>query len=904
METSKTVAHEIGGIQNDALRFGLHGVKSDIVEAHPLQSAYQSAKKTQDEMKRKVLASTYGMALPLKMDLDKQIISRFQRPPGAIPSSMLGLDALTGSLDDITFEDYLIDPHDSEAFLKPDMHHGMEGFRLPIFLKSFSRSFRRSTLSKREVRIKMEASKAVVHEIGGIQNDALRFGLHGVKSDIVEAHPLQSAYQSAKKTEDEMKRKVLASMYGTALPLKMDLDRQILSRFQRPPGAIPSSMLGLDALTGSLDDITFEDYLIDPHDSEAFQKPDMHHGMEVRLGLSKGPGFRLPIFLKLGLRLLHRMSLQQAVQPRSSANGFSRRRVEKGVTSGSKTRDRLVYLTTCLIGHQVDVQVKNGSVFSGIFHATNADKDFGIVLKMARLTKDASSRGQKAVLDTVGKAPSKTLIIPAHEFVQVIAKGTPVTRSGLSNELQVEKQQEIMLDSCISQSRHVEVERELERWVPDKDDPQCSELDNIFDRPWTGSWDQFKVNEALFGVKSTFNEELYTTKLEKGPQTRELEEEAIRIAREIVGEETHDLHLAEERGTYPHGNFEMDEETRFSSVFRGVDDSGCDEDEDVMCDSRNTETFGNSSGPTSSRSFADMTSGKCYNDEVQPSQLNANREFYQSGSLAPELRSRGNNAVEDDVRVHDNHISEEREDALVQVLVKMQTCGDEAQTTISEDSQSSITKKDGPDRITLSPDTTAYAASNVLAKGQEKTSSLHELSDDSISGKVHGAMQSKNSRGQLGSSTSSTSESGGATSASSGPALSPSSSMGSLSSEKSSLNPNAKEFKLNPNAKSFVPSQTPIRPLSPANDGSFYFPTNLPALPHMPGMPVGFGIGPSFAGPQPLLFNPQAVPVQTPQAYISSNGTQYGQPMIMGHPRQVIYMPGYPMEMPYKGREY
>lgn len=61
------------------------------------------------------------------------------------------------------------------------------------------------------------------------------------------------------------------------------------------------------------------------------------------------------------------------------------------------------------------------------------------------------------------------------------------------------------------------------------------------------SWDQFKVNEALFGVKSTFNEELYTTKLERGPRMRELEEEALRIAREIEGEETQDLHLAEVR---------------------------------------------------------------------------------------------------------------------------------------------------------------------------------------------------------------------------------------------------------------------------------------------------------------------------------------------------------------------
>jgi hypothetical protein len=33
--------------------------------------------------------------------------ARFQRPPGALPSSLLGYEALTGSLDDFGFEDYL-----------------------------------------------------------------------------------------------------------------------------------------------------------------------------------------------------------------------------------------------------------------------------------------------------------------------------------------------------------------------------------------------------------------------------------------------------------------------------------------------------------------------------------------------------------------------------------------------------------------------------------------------------------------------------------------------------------------------------------------------------------------------------------------------------------------------------
>ncbi|XP_028079774.1 uncharacterized protein LOC114281496 isoform X2 [Camellia sinensis] len=79
----------------------------------------------------------------------------------------------------------------------------------------------------------MEAArrkKAIEHEIGGLQNDTLRFGLHSVKSEIVGSHPLQSAYQSTKEVQEQMKRRILVNTYGSAFPLKMDLDRQMLSR--------------------------------------------------------------------------------------------------------------------------------------------------------------------------------------------------------------------------------------------------------------------------------------------------------------------------------------------------------------------------------------------------------------------------------------------------------------------------------------------------------------------------------------------------------------------------------------------------------------------------------------------------------------------------------------------------
>lgn len=628
------------------------------------------------------------------------------------------------------------------------------------------------------------------------------------------------------------------------------------------------------------------------------------------------------------------MNPQQIAQSRSSANGFSRRKNEKeignrveikpqpgksninkmttaGLQTGNKggvespSRDRLVYATTCLIGHQVEVQVLDGSVFSGIFHATNTETDFGVILKMARVTKAGSSRGQKNFSDSVRKPPSKTLIIPGKEIVQIVAKSVSVTRDGLMNELQPDRLHDIMIDSSISQSRHVDLERELTPWVPDDDNPECPELDNTFDRHSNRGWDQFEANAALFGVKSTFNEELYTTKLDRGPNMREREREALRIAREILGEDTQDLHLAEERGIRFEGKFDLDEETKYSSVYRGVDDSGYDENEDIL-DSQNDETFGDVSDSIANKSFTDFTSGKSNSGpqlpssfstmvEDQSSRLNTSTNFQPSGSLDSQSSKKDN-------QTNQQHTgSNFKKD-----YAEKQTVSEQSQASKTEDlpaKESSVgPNKESNDKGQPSSTATAHAPSGVSSKPQEKTS-VSGVSEDAATSAS--SVKTAVSRGP-GSSASSTSESGNAppTAAASSRGLSPSSSIGSLTSEKSTLNPHAKEFRLNPNAKSFVPSPAPVRAPSPVSDGSFYYPANVAPVPHMHGMPVGIGMGPSFPPHQPVMYGPQGTPLQSPQTYFNPNAPQYGQHMLLGQPRQVVYMPTYPPEMPYKGRDY
>ena len=76
----------------------------------------------------------------------------------------------------------------------------------------------------------------------------------------------------------------------------------------------------------------------------------------------------------------------------------------------------------------------------------------------------------------------------------------------------------------------------------------------------TGDWDQFKANEEKFGLKSNYDENLYTTTIDRSnPLYAMREREAARIAREIEGDTSGNAHMREERGHWDEG---VDEEEK------------------------------------------------------------------------------------------------------------------------------------------------------------------------------------------------------------------------------------------------------------------------------------------------------------------------------------------------------
>ncbi|KAL2312716.1 Ataxin-2 [Schizosaccharomyces pombe] len=126
-------------------------------------------------------------------------------------------------------------------------------------------------------------------------------------------------------------------------------------------------------------------------------------------------------------------------------------------------------------------------------------------------------------------------------------------------------------DVAISAEKRTETrQRELRRWMPDPEDAGVP-LAGLEESTDNVEWDQFATNEKLFGVKSHFDEDLYTSRIDRShPKYKEKEQEADRIAKEIEGTVTNNIHIAEERGLKVDDSG-LDEEDLYSGVHRSID---------------------------------------------------------------------------------------------------------------------------------------------------------------------------------------------------------------------------------------------------------------------------------------------------------------------------------------------
>ncbi|WCJ32911.1 CTC-interacting domain 4 [Euphorbia peplus] len=87
--------------------------------------------------------------------------------------------------------------------------------------------------------------------------------------------------------------------------------------------------------------------------------------------------------------------------------------------------DAFLFATICIIGLPVDVHLRDGSIYSGTLHTTSLEKDFGIVLKEAKLTKKG-----RCLTNVTSGTIIETLVILSGDLVQVVAKEVQFPPSG------------------------------------------------------------------------------------------------------------------------------------------------------------------------------------------------------------------------------------------------------------------------------------------------------------------------------------------------------------------------------------------------------------------------------------------------------------------------------------------
>jgi hypothetical protein len=225
----------------------------------------------------------------------------------------------------------------------------------------------------------------------------------------------------------------------------------------------------------------------------------------------------------------------------------------------------MMYLLANLTGLPGTITLKNGTKYSGVLSGTSLDpSELRYVFKMVKQLQPAESgqaNGQSSD-EYAGKGEFHVMSFDMSDVADfnvnnvVLDKTQAKGQSGTSG---------FRTDADISGNLAIR-ERNLQKWEPSEHDTSL-ELGS----GGLGGWDQFATNDRITGVKTTYNENDYTTPIDRSnPQYAQRAARAERLAREIESSSATNAHIREERGGQSALDDQgLDEEDKYSGVRRG-----------------------------------------------------------------------------------------------------------------------------------------------------------------------------------------------------------------------------------------------------------------------------------------------------------------------------------------------
>ncbi|KAJ8903294.1 hypothetical protein NDN08_004403 [Rhodosorus marinus] len=235
----------------------------------------------------------------------------------------------------------------------------------------------------------------------------------------------------------------------------------------------------------------------------------------------------------------------------------------RGSSGGKHHHERMLFCMSHLIGEEVKVETRGSDLYQGVLHTCAVDStDSGVVLHFARKLREHGG-----VCSTADQF-IPTVIVESADLVQILAEEVSIEEFvKRSKDMDKRGKGGFQTDKQISGKGGADGPRELKRFddYAGADAPPTGDLTSGKLSGRGDAWDQFAINKKKFGVTTSFDENEYTTVLDKStPDFKEKEQAAAKIAAEIEGKSTKNLHMKSERGQLQESGY--DEEDLFSSV--------------------------------------------------------------------------------------------------------------------------------------------------------------------------------------------------------------------------------------------------------------------------------------------------------------------------------------------------
>lgn len=263
-------------------------------------------------------------------------------------------------------------------------------------------------------------------------------------------------------------------------------------------------------------------------------------------------------------------------------------------------RERALHIWLNLVGTKVILHLTDKTIVEGIFHTATPlpvavpEQRNKYVLKAVKVLEYGTEHSESSI------ANGSTLVVDMSKVVQMHVKSLP--KAATSNGTQQPPTRSGFTDTEISGANassmdHRDLQEAGTAWTS-APTPVMNNHNNVVPiKPVINSraaalggglassngpekaglsgtiegWDQFKANEALFNVKGSYDESIYTTQLDTKSFTAKEIAKAERLAKEIEGTTATNWHVAEERNQKVQGDY--DEEDLYSGVLKAPEEA-------------------------------------------------------------------------------------------------------------------------------------------------------------------------------------------------------------------------------------------------------------------------------------------------------------------------------------------